>query len=287
MIVTTRKSDEMSPYFMLMSDLHIGSAFTSMAKIKEDLETARRYNARILINGDVFDAILPSDRKRFNPNVLSEALRGRADVLNAALDMAVTLLSPYADLIDVIGVGNHDTALEKHHSVDLVLLLVERLNTLVDGADVRYGGYTGYYAVTPPDNIKGARFVFYYHHGSGGDSPITKGIGDFQRKLAWVSDANVIWMGHKHHRYADKMMRQKLCKSGRISHIEVLCVMSGAYSDTYTQQTQADVMQRGRAASYASDWGGAPRMKGGVLVRINGSHDRWTGRLPLNSEAVV
>ena len=52
-----------SPY-LLMSDLHLGSACCDVGAIQSDLRRAKDLDARVLINGDVFDAILPGDRKR-------------------------------------------------------------------------------------------------------------------------------------------------------------------------------------------------------------------------------
>ena len=257
-------------HLMLMSDLHLGSAFTDEDAIVEDLKTARRYNARILLNGDVFDAIVPSDKKRYNPTAIHPRLRNRADVLNAAVDFASDLLKPYADLIDVIGVGNHETASEKYHAADPVSMLIRDLK-----GDIVHGGYCGYY-VWRATYAKSQRQIWTlkvrYHHGSGGASPVTKGITDFQRMRSWIGDADVITVGHKHNKMAVPDTRERLSNGNRVVYDPMLCVMTGAYLDTYRQQD--NIMETGRQANYASDWNVAPQPKGGILLEVEFSTGR-------------
>ncbi len=92
----------------LMSDLHLGAAHVDYKRIERDLREAKAAGDRILINGDVFDFILPSDHKRFSPDALHSRLRGRRDILNACLEWGTEFLAPYADQIDMIGIGNHE-----------------------------------------------------------------------------------------------------------------------------------------------------------------------------------
>jgi len=65
----------------LMSDLHLDASDHDRDLLIADLERARALNARVSINGDIFDAILPSDRKRHHPAVMAAA-PDRDDLLN-------------------------------------------------------------------------------------------------------------------------------------------------------------------------------------------------------------
>lgn len=263
-----------------MSDLHIGANNVDHDWIKRELEDAREHGDRILLNGDIFDLILPVDHKRFQPDALHPRLRGRRDILNAALEWGAELLSPYTDLIDMIGIGNHETAVEKHHTMDVVLMLVDKLNSHAkDGHVVHYGGYTGYvcYQLARTFRKSGGpgdcrRLVIYYHHGSGGSAPVTKGMIDLTRKAAWV-DSDVIWLGHKHNRISDMSgLRLRCPQAGETPIVDQqVGVMTGAYMTNYSGQTQADVKSRGRRAPYSADLGLAPQYKGGarLFVRLD------------------
>lgn len=216
----------------------------------------------------MFDAILPSDRKRYSPTALHERIRGRADVMNGVLDWAIELCSPYADLFDVIGVGNHETAVEKHHSFDPVSALIGYLNK-DHGGNVKYGGYCGFYRKTWVNQKRIYRtLTIYRHHGAGGSSPVTKGMTDFQRMLGFLPDADVFHIGHKHNRFVDSGVRLRCLASGAVKTEPYLSVMSGAYMDTYQDQSPLEALKFGRAASYAADMNLPPQRKGGVFLRV-------------------
>lgn len=242
-----------------MSDLHIGGAFTVHERIEQDLKLAEQSDATILVNGDLFDAILPGDRKRYTPTALHPRLQNRADILNESLNWAFEILEPYKHRIGFLGVGNHDTALEKHHSVDLVSVLCDKLN-------VPYGGYCGYYRQSWTFGKRRYHtMLMRYHHGAGGSSPVTKGIIEFQRMAAWIDgNTDIVWLGHKHNRMVDdSVTREHVNKGGRLIYKPVLNVMTASYMRAYVQQKETP-----RRASYAADRNLAPQVMGGVMLTV-------------------
>lgn len=265
MIVTRRPLLKPTLNLLLGSDHQIGSAQNDEVFMKWELEKAKAIGARIALNGDLFDALLPGDRKRFVPNVLHDELVGKNDIINHAIGMAYKLFAPYAHLIDVIGIGNHDHSVVKIHSYDPVKDLVARLNTL-PGANINYGGYCGFliyeYADRPVLTIQ-------YHHGAGGAAPVTKGLIDFHRTDSWVQGAHVTWKGHKHNKvyYRDAALTPK----GLIPRMHI---MTGAYMDIYREQTQEDIMENGRQSEWESDSFFAPQGKGGFFLnlQVNGNY---------------
>lgn len=255
-------------YILGMGDLHIGSPYVAYERIEADLKEARRRNARIIINGDVFDFILPKDQKRFTPTALHSRLQNRSDVVNAAIDWAVEIISPYTDMIDVIGLGNHETAVEKYHGTDAVSALVTELNRH-HGGRIDYGGYCGFYR---RQWVYGDRryfnFTLYRHHGAGGAAPITKGMIDFSRMLSFI-DADAIQLGHKHNRIVDATpVRMRLNAAGEIVQERTVCFMAGSYMQTYNEQTSEDALSGGRRGNYAHEWNCAPQSPGGVFLRL-------------------
>src|SRR5437867_3722798 len=69
----------------LLSDVHLGARNCDEGLFLQDLEEAAARRDRLLINGDLWDLILPGDSKRFKPSVLATWLRGRDDVIDAAV----------------------------------------------------------------------------------------------------------------------------------------------------------------------------------------------------------
>jgi len=249
----------------------MGASNTDHDAIAAELKEAHTNGDRINVNGDVFDCILPKDHKRFNPDVLHPHLQGRRDVLDAALEMAVDIYGPYADQIDVVGIGNHESAVEKYHSTDMIARFIRHLNR--KGGKVKYGGYGGFIDYRMKRKNHGVRLVIYYHHGGGGSAPVTKGMIDFNRKGTWV-DSDVVWLGHKHNKIVDTTpLRMRCPKDGdQAIFDQQVFVMTGGYMDNYSGQTHEDVMAHGRRAPYASDWGLAPQAKGGVRLLVKCHH---------------
>lgn len=261
-------------HIMLMSDLHLLSSNCNTKAIKADLELARANNARILINGDVFDFILPGDAKRFALSATRD-VGMRNDLINAAVDEAVKLLQPYGDLLDVVGMGNHETHVEKKHSVDAISLLVGRLRA--EGSSVEHGDICGWYRrryLYSKSKTKSWTLRLFRHHGVGASSPTTKGIGDFSRMLTYVDGSvDIMWLGHKHNRFVDTMERHGMKMNGTPYVRSTLCVMTGSYLNLHPQQTSSDILSRGRKSNYASEVNMAPQTKGGILIGVRPNDD--------------
>lgn len=265
--------------FWLMSDLHIGAPQVDYKRITRELEDAKANNERILINGDVFDMILKKDFKRYTPNAIHQRLRHRNDQVSAAIEWAVEILSPYADYIDMIGVGNHETAVEKHHDVDPVRLLVYELQKKVKDHTIHYGGYCGFMdyrfrGVTKDGKRKAPnghsnqskRFVFFYHHGAGGSAPVTRGMIAFAR-LDWIEGADVIWTGHRHTKWNAEIEKVRCPLLGDTPiRRQVREIQTGAYFITYDGQSQSHFRENGRVSNYAADQACKPHGKGGARV---------------------
>lgn len=258
----------------LMSDLHLGAAHVDYSLIEKELAEARDHGDRVALNGDVFDLILTKDLKRYSPDTILPALQGRADLVNAAVDLAVVLLAPVAGQIDMIGMGNHEAQVLHRHDTDPLLMLVERLRRHVPARSphvIHYGGYGGFLDYRFRVGKRAARpqrFVLFYHHGWGGAAPVTKGMIDFNRKSTWA-DADAMWMGHKHNRWNGHVQRIGCPDSGDEPDVrDVRHIMTGAYFQTYRGQSQESVRRHGRRSNYAADAGMAPQGMGGARVTL-------------------
>jgi hypothetical protein len=265
--------------FHLMSDLHIGAAQVDYKLIQKEIDEVAESGDRLYINGDLLDLILPKDHKRYDPGALHPRISRRADVVNAVVDWAVELLRPVATQIDMIGIGNHEAMITRHHSIDPTLLVIYELEKEVRAKNpnhvIHYGGYTGFVDVrvrVPHGNKEhhatGYRWVLYYHHGSGAYAPVTKGLIDFNRKDTFV-DADLIWMGHKHNRLTVAVEKISCPLEGDHPAVkDVRHVMTGSYFLTYKGQSQESVRKIGRRSNYAADAGLAPGGRGGARVLL-------------------
>ena len=182
------------------SDLHHEHPNHDRALHDEDFNEAANQNSRIMIIGDINDLIHPRD-----PRYTAARDGRKVDALvNAAVKSSVDRLKPYADYIDMIGVGNHETSLLKYHGIDFVSFLIGELqHHRSDNLPlIKHGGYRGFFRVQFSRGKWRASQVWYYDHGRGGSAPVTKGMIDLNRLMKdWAAD--VYWVGHKHNSISD------------------------------------------------------------------------------------
>lgn len=266
----------------LQSDHHIGAHDTDYEKMVRELDIAKAHGDRVVFNGDLFDLIFPFDSKRYSPDTLHPKLQGRRDVLNASLDFAFDLLAPYAEIIDCIGMGNHEASVEKYHSTDIVMLLIEKLQaTLPAGSKhvIHYGGKLGFVQYKFRHRAGGnVRTIdLFYFHGAGGSAPVTKGMIDFNRTNQYV-EADIIWLGHKHNRFIDTTPQRVRCPRDGDQPIvkPMIHVMTGGYRRGVIAQDQESMRRYGRQANYGTDMGLAPQGTGGarLLITIKGDGEQ-------------
>lgn len=249
-------------HFFLASDLHIGHARFDHKLFREQFDEAKEIGAKILINGDLFDAITPSDRKRYR--VGNDQYQVDAH-LNAAVDEAYELLKPYAKDIILIGIGNHEASTVRWSGVDPVQFLLR--DFAHDGAMVRPGGYLGFVrlAFRHGDNFSTRFFDIYYNHGQGGSAEVTKGIIDLQRRNNIVAD--VIWLGHKHTAVITQMdALQGVSPQGNFYSRTRIGIITGSY--TLPKRPDYDIEGKGYSSDFEEEHTRTPAGRGGVFLRL-------------------
>jgi hypothetical protein len=241
---------------LLMSDLHYGHPNADKRRIRADLDAARKMGARVLINGDVFDGIQKRD-KRYSPSQLDKAVQGRDDLGKALVEMVGKELAPYADIIDVIGIGNHEEAWTRQTSTCLVGLLLDRLNAelAVQGTEhrIRHGGIQGYIRTKFRLQYGGKHsgtvcHDLLYQHGAGGDAPVTKGAIDANRRLVCF-DYDCLTFGHKHNKTEGEDAFLYLSPTGKLRQRERIYIQTGSYLWNYKRTTQDDPLRYSYAES--------------------------------------
>lgn len=229
---------ESSRSWMLISDVHLGATNCDLKLFHSTLQYARDTDSRILINGDLFDALVPSDSSRFVPDSVHPRLRSSNDILGSAVDWAVSLLHPYHDLIDMVGMGNHEVTVEEKHGVDLIKLLIGRLSPRI-----RYGGYSGFLF------YKGLKL--FYHHGMK------------RTEIPHIEGVDVIWSGHFHTKSVEEIIRLSALSSRKVSSRSLFHIQTGSFLTTYAPVNGSRTPIHNNY-SVKAGWG--PQGKGGCRV---------------------
>lgn len=183
----------------LFSDIHFDSPDCDKITLKQHLDYCLNDGRYILVNGDLFDAILLGDKKRAVPHLVEK----QDNQLNVKIDEMAHFLTPYKDQILFIGRGNHCESIMKYNGLDVLQMLTTLLNA-GSKHKIQYGNYANFLRFSWVDNknTPHLRYDIFAHHGAGGSAPVTKGMIDFSRLSKGVN-ADLIWVGHKHQSIVD------------------------------------------------------------------------------------
>lgn len=249
----------------LSSDWHVGASNTDHKRIESDIRRAVRRRDRVLVNGDVWDAIIAGDLRyqgtTLHPRLLGEG-EGDDYPLDAAIDWAAEILDPAvsAGLCDYLGHGNHETAIQKRSGVNMLEALRHRFGPFRDQCP-KPAGYCGFinYKLRYAGKTVG-RYVIFAHHGN----KAGRGRGLLE-KLSSIADADLTWIGHFHNKDSSGKYTVGPSACGRRVEVrERRQVMTGGYSFAYGANKPGRVVDR-----YASVSALTPGLLGGSRVVLS------------------
>lgn len=252
---------EGSPGLLLTSDWHLDSPHCDRKLLSKHLNEAKEKNYAIIANGDIFDAMQAKNDPRSSKRELKNDIIANT-YFNGLLSDAEDFCKPYASHIALMGYGNHEVSVIKHHEIDLMQMLVNNLNKEED-SHIVLGGYDGF--VVCRFLYKGVvdrKVILYYHHGAGGSAPMSLGILQMSRTQMHIPDADIIITGHNHNSFV--VSKMKLCVStrGRVQSRRVYLVKT----PTYKEEVMSDEL------SFLRMKGSPPRPIGGYWVDFKRSH---------------
>jgi len=189
--------DQTESKIALLSDIHWDNPKCDREKLKRHLDYCVEQELPIFINGDFFCMMQGKyDPRRSKKDVLPE--HNKANYIDAVIEDAVDWWSPYANLLTVIGYGNHETAIIKNLETDPLQRFVDLLN-YTNKTSVYTGGYGGWLVIKK--QLETNTFMtknLKYMHGAGGGAVVTKGAINLTRALELYENMDVFVMGHIH-----------------------------------------------------------------------------------------
>jgi hypothetical protein len=143
------RSDEFT--FYVLGDVHVGAANCAEDKLQRIVTRIKNEpNSYWFGGGDMCDAVILGDAKRFDPSTLPDwLLKGRdpqavrhnlMDILDAQKRRLFRFLAPIKDKCLGLIEGNHEYTIMKHHNRDFMQELCKHFNVinLTDCAFVRF-----------------------------------------------------------------------------------------------------------------------------------------------------
>lgn len=268
-VLTFRDVDaSFEQWLLITSDRHWDNPKSNQGLQYKHLELARKRNARVIDLGDFFCLM----QGKYDPRSSKNDIRpehANGEYLDSVVDTAVKSFAPYADLFDLILMGNHESSIYKRHETNITRRFVDRLNAET-GSEIHAGGMRSWLRYS--FYLKGQRTTFpacnfYLHHGYGGGGIVTKGTLNATRMMAYAPSADVIAFGHIHETWHLPLMQEVLTNQGMEQHkkVNVMCVPP--YKDEFYDSH----------GGYHHEKGRTPRPIGCVWIRFfyrNGRVDR-------------
>lgn len=258
--------EEDSFWVLLSFDRHHDNPKSDNLMEKRHLELARKRNAIIIDGGDLFCAMQGkydprSDKKDLKPE------HQTGDYLDKLVSTAADFYGPYADLFAIMAPGNHETAISKRHETNLTDRLVTMLNDR-HKSKIRVGGYSGWIKFQIMAWSEVVTTNMWYHHGYGGDAPVTKGVIQTNRQAVYLPDAHIVATGHTHNEWQFPIPRVRLTNKGKVYHDEQLHIKVPSYKEEYVDGFGGWHIERG----------GPPKPTGAVWLRFNARKTNVDGK---------
>lgn len=245
--------------FAMLSDIHWDNPKCDWDVLKSHLDYFKKNNIPVMINGDMFCLMQGrGDNRRNKSDIRPEHNNFR--YLDSIVETAVEWWAPYADILTVIGYGNHETGVIKWQETDILQRFVDLLN-LKCGTNVQVGGYGGWLVIK-----MGTRglltYKVKYFHGSGGGGIVTKGAINMTRALEMYEDFDVFTMGHIHENASRNDVRDMIQhhpNTGyQLKQRQIHLMLTGTYKEEYEDGHHGWHVERGAP----------PKPIGGRILRL-------------------
>ena len=241
-------------WILLLADEHWDNPKCNRDLLKKHYDQAVERDALILSFGDLFCAMQGKfDKRSSKDDVRPEHQEG--NYLDRLVETAAEWYAPYADRLLLIGQGNHEISILKHHETNLLDRLAERLRA--GGGITRTGGYAGWVRFQFFRGQHSHSQRLYYMHGFGGGGPVTQGKIDWNRLQTFV-DADIMIQGHVHYKELFPVPRVSLSETSNVVRKIMHMVRVGTYKDEYGTGGSNWHIENGRG----------PRPMGGYWLRF-------------------
>lgn len=250
--VPMEKNNDWEQWVLLRSDVHHDSINCNISLEKKHLKQARERGALIFDFGDTFDVMQGRRDPRSNLDDLHEKYK-TGEYYDAVVYDLINFYKPYKDNFVMFCHGNHETKVLKHANTDLTKRLAKGLGVLHGG----YGGWVRFMFDFSNKETHGKKLRFM-HSGPGKNAVVTKGVIDVARISSWLTDADVVYLGHDHNQWIVPLEREGITNKGRIIRKPVTFVKAPGYNDGWGKGDKG----------WAVEQGHGPKPMGSVWLRF-------------------
>lgn len=219
-------------WFLVSSDRHWDSVNSDRAMQKRHLELMLERGGLLIDNGDAFDLMQGRNDRRGSKSSLRPEHTNDA-YFSSVINTAAEWFKPYAGNILMWAEGNHETSIRRHQEIDVTGHFLAELKAH-GGQNIHRGRYANYvrFQFQRGTNKRLNNMVLFAHHGSGGSSPVTRGVIQSNRRAVTYPDADIIITGHLHSEWLVPIRRERITQRGIIYDKRQYHVSVGTYKQT-------------------------------------------------------
>ena len=228
-------------YLTPLFDAHTDSPDADLNKLRRVLDERSRLGKHVILSGgDLFNAILPGDVKRYRPTENHPEVSARDDMIDEIVRRQHKLLGKHPFIL--LGQGNHEQSTLNHHLTDLTARLADtmKLPSWVHNGDdngvMPCGGYSGFLRLRFWDKSRWknnrtsgprASIDIAYHHGKWCGQ--NKGIIGADRWAKTMNGARLFLYGHNHQCLATPFVSNRMSASGNLHEETSYLVACGTF----------------------------------------------------------
>jgi len=246
-LITVRESYEPGQVFRLvpLGDIHLGSANCDTKALWDTvLDIKADPNARVIIMGDVIEAIGAKD-KRFQSGGIDEKIVNLASIdriVDVQVEKAADILSHIAGQIWSYGMGNHEATANAAYCSDLSVRILERI-----GRPECYAGWSAMVRVVFQDGEHRSALRVYHQHGwqaGRKDGAKMNGLDDL---MGYIDGCHIYLVGHSHSRLVKT--KTKLGANPSFTKEQAITCF-GAHTGSFLRTYQEGTVGYGERAGY-------------------------------------
>jgi hypothetical protein len=220
-------------WYLLTGDEHWDSPECYIGLLHNHLKQAKEREALWITNGDFFEAISTRNDPRGSKGTLRKQQVG-VNYLDRLVEDGAEEFRPYADSLVYMGTGNHDQAITIKCETDIGKRFADAMSAAkTPGLPPVYrSGYTGWIRFEFEKQNGGGRssLDMKLEHGTGGNSPVTKGTIQAQRRMSRIDGATFFVSSHIHEQWALSGVVERLnAVTGQVQEHKVKHIQLGSY----------------------------------------------------------
>lgn len=253
-------------WYFLGSDVHYDHPLCDRRLFRTHMLEAKARGAGVFLFGDCLDGM----QGRADPRASKDDLDPKyafSDYVDRLVDETARDWAEFADVIKLISFGNHEGAVLKHNESNIGARLARALGT-------QFMGYSGYIRFLFQGKVgRRTSRLLYFHHGSGGNAPVTRGVIKTNRRSVVQDGVDILVAGHVHQQWIVCTPRIRMSGSGQPYKDKRYHVQCPTYKD------EVDLLDVG--LSWPDEKEFEPPLIGGWWMRFS-YNPRFQGNIETN-----